>query len=72
MAMNIWNSLGAGRRQQTLGLGQVEIVLPDADGVAATEARLRHHGLQTANDGRTVTVADPWNNTLLLRTPTPA
>ncbi|WP_066039640.1 VOC family protein [Herbiconiux solani] len=72
MAMNVWNSLGAGRRQQTLGLGQVEIVLPDADGVAATEERLRHHGLQTANDGRTVTVADPWNNTLLLRTPTPA
>jgi catechol 2,3-dioxygenase len=67
MAMNVWNSLGAGRRQQTLGLGQVEIVLPDADGVAATDDRLRHHGLQTRNDGRTVTVADPWDNTILLK-----
>ncbi len=67
MAMNVWNSAGAGRRQPTLGLGQVEIVLPDADGVAATEERLRHHGLQTANDGATVTVSDPWNNTILLR-----
>ncbi|WP_290806046.1 VOC family protein [Herbiconiux sp.] len=67
MAMNVWNSQGAGRRQQTLGLGQVEIVLPHADDIAAVDDRLRHHGLQTANDGRTVTVADPWDNTLLLR-----
>jgi catechol 2,3-dioxygenase len=67
MAMNVWNSLGAGRRQQTLGLGQVEIVLPDADGVAETDDRLRHHGLQTRNDGRAVTVADPWDNTILLK-----
>ena len=28
MAMNVWNSKGAGRRQPTLGLGQVEIVVP--------------------------------------------
>jgi catechol 2,3-dioxygenase len=67
MAMNVWNSRGAGRRQQTLGLGQVEIVLPDADDVAATDERLRHRGLQTANDGRSVTISDPWNNTILLR-----
>ena len=61
------NSQGAGRRQQTLGLGQVEIVLPDADEVEAVDARLRHHGLQTANDGRAVTVSDPWDNTILVR-----
>jgi catechol 2,3-dioxygenase len=67
MAMNVWNSAGAGRRQQTLGLGQVEIVLPDADELAATDARLRHHGLQTADDGRSVTVSDPWDNTIVLR-----
>ncbi|MFB2585267.1 VOC family protein [Herbiconiux liukaitaii] len=67
MAMNVWNSRGAGRRQPTLGLGQVEIVLPDAESLGATHERLRHHGLQTRDDGRTVTVADPWNNTILLK-----
>jgi catechol 2,3-dioxygenase len=67
MAMNVWNSAGAGRRQPTLGLGQVEIVLPDAESLGATHERLRHHGLQTRDDGRTVTVADPWDNTILLR-----
>ncbi len=67
MAMNTWNSAGAGRRGLALGLGQVEIVLPDADEVAAADARLRHHGLQTADDGLTVTVNDPWDNTIVLR-----
>jgi catechol 2,3-dioxygenase len=67
MAMNVWNSKGAGRRQPALGLGQVEIVLPDADGVAAADERLRGRGLQTANDGLQVTVSDPWDNTILLK-----
>ncbi|MCS5714009.1 VOC family protein [Herbiconiux sp. CPCC 205716] len=67
MAMNVWNSKGAGRRQPALGLGQVEIVLPDADGVAAADERLRARGLQTANDGLQVTVSDPWDNTILLK-----
>ncbi|MBF4572639.1 VOC family protein [Herbiconiux sp. VKM Ac-1786] len=67
MAMNVWNSRGAGRRQPALGLGQVEIMLPDADGVAAADERLRGRGLQTANDGLQVTVSDPWDNTILLK-----
>jgi catechol 2,3-dioxygenase len=67
MAMNVWNSRGAGRRQPTLGLGQVEIVVPDADDVASTDNRLRHYGLQTTNDGRTLTVSDPWDNTIQVR-----
>lgn len=67
MAMNVWNSAGAGRRRLALGLGQVEIVVPDADDVAATDERMRDHDLQTAHDGRTLTVSDPWDNTVLIR-----
>ena len=35
MAMNTWNSAGAGRRARTLGLGQVDIVLPTSDDLGA-------------------------------------
>ena len=35
MAMNTWNSRGAGRRRYTLGLGEVEIRLPSADDLGA-------------------------------------
>ncbi|MCJ1698087.1 VOC family protein [Rathayibacter festucae] len=64
MAMNTWNSLGAGRRQLALGLGQVEIVVPAADDLGALGERLRSAKVATADDGRTLSFEDPWANTL--------
>jgi len=64
MAMNTWNSLGAGRRQLALGLGQVEIVVPAADDLGALGERLRAASVATADDGRTLSFEDPWANTL--------
>ncbi|MBO0983377.1 VOC family protein [Rathayibacter sp. SD072] len=64
MAMNTWNSLGAGRRQLALGLGQVEIVVPGADDVGALEERLRHARIATQDDGRTLGFEDPWANAI--------
>jgi catechol 2,3-dioxygenase len=62
MAMNVWNSRGAGRRQQTLGLGKVEIVVPTPDDMGALGERMAHYGLATRDDGRAVEVDDPWGN----------
>ncbi|MCO7203035.1 VOC family protein [Microbacterium sp. CnD16-F] len=64
MAMNVWNSRGAGPRMPALGLGRVDLALPDRDGLGELSERLRHHGVQAADDGRTVTFTDPWRNTL--------
>jgi len=66
MAMNTWRSRGAGVRTRALGLGQVDIVLPDADELGATAERLRHHGLAVRDDGRTLEVDDPWGTVLRL------
>ncbi len=69
MAMNIWNSRGAGPRMPALGLGRVDLVLPDADALGALGERLRDHGLQVRADadaaGATLGFTDPWNNRLL-------
>jgi catechol 2,3-dioxygenase len=62
MAMNVWNSRGAGRRQPTLGLGQVEIVVPTLDEVGALGERLAHYGIPARDDGQAVSVDDPWGN----------
>ncbi|WP_285115280.1 VOC family protein [Leifsonia sp. fls2-241-R2A-40a] len=62
MAMNTWNSRGAGRRRLALGLGEVELRLPSADAVGALEERMRHYGVQTRDDGRTLAFDDPWAN----------
>lgn len=67
MAMNTWNSRGAGPRQLALGLGRVDIHVPSVDDVAALSERMRHFGVQTRDDGQTVAVNDPWGNQILVR-----
>lgn len=62
MAMNVWNSRGAGPRFPSLGLGQVDIVLPTSDDVVELTERMTHFGVRSADDGRTVTLRDPWEN----------
>ena len=62
MAMNVWNSQGAGRRQPTLGLGQIDIVVPGADDLGALTERMKHFGVATRDDGQTVSIDDPWAN----------
>lgn len=69
MAMNVWNSRGAGRRQQTLGLGRVDIEVPDADALGELGERLAHYGVETRDDGRTVELEDPWANRILVTVP---
>ncbi|MDH6182513.1 catechol 2,3-dioxygenase [Microbacteriaceae bacterium SG_E_30_P1] len=62
MAMNTWNSLGAGRRGLGLGLAQVDIEVPSSDDVGALVERMRHYGVDTRDDGQTVSFDDPWAN----------
>ena len=62
MAMNTWNSKGAGPRQLALGLAQVDIRVPAADDIGALTERLGHFGVQTRDDGRSVSFSDPWGS----------
>ncbi|MBK1789165.1 VOC family protein [Prauserella cavernicola] len=66
MAMNVWKSRGAGRRQQTLGLGRVDIEVPSADDVGELIERMRHYQVPVQDDGRTVNFEDPWANAVSL------
>jgi len=62
MAMNTWNSAGAGPRLPALGLASVDIEVPSADDLGALGERMRHFGVHARDDGRTVTFDDPWAN----------
>lgn len=69
MAMNVWNSRGAGTRGATLGLGDVSITVPtrtDLDGVVT---RLEAFGAPVADDGRSITTRDPWNTQITVGLP---
>jgi catechol 2,3-dioxygenase len=62
MAMNVWNSKGAGPRLPALGLAEVAIRVPSTDDVGALTERLGHFGVATRDDGQTVSFDDPWAN----------
>ncbi|QDC26719.1 VOC family protein [Georgenia yuyongxinii] len=67
MAMNTWNSAGAGPRVPALGLGTVDIVLPSTEQVAAVSGRLAADGVQLRHDGAVLRLNDPWNNLIEIR-----
>lgn len=60
VAMNTWNSGGAGPRAASLGLADVAITVPAREDLDALAARLKRAGLQHADAGRAITVNDPW------------
>lgn len=62
MAMNVWNSRGAGPRRDTLGLGEVLIEVPAGDDVGALADRLRTAGVQSHHTGAELRFEDPWRN----------
>lgn len=68
MAMNTWNSAGAGRRSPALGLGRVDIVLPGADDLGSVAERMAHFGVAVRDDGRSLAFEDPWANAIRLTT----
>ena len=62
MAMNTWNSSGAGPRLPALGLAQIDIQVPTADDLGSLGERLGHYGVATRDDGKTLAFDDPWAN----------
>ena len=62
MAMNVWNSRGAGPRKDTLGLGEVLIQVPGSDDILAAADRLKAAGVATQHDGLELRFEDPWRN----------
>lgn len=64
MAMNVWNSRGAGPRKDTLGLGEVLITVPNQDEVGALADRLKLAGIANHHTGAELRFEDPWRNQL--------
>ena len=71
IAMNTWNSAGAGPRAASLGLGTVTVTVPGRDDLDALAARLTARSIQFADDGRSITTADPWQTEVRVALPNP-
>jgi catechol 2,3-dioxygenase len=66
MAMNIWKSRGAGRRQLALGLGEVRIQLQSEEVVASAKDRLIFSGGVVHDTETGFITEDPWGNAVSL------
>lgn len=64
MAMNVWNSRGAGPRKDTLGLGEVLINVPTEEEVGKLAERLSFAKVENHHTGAELRFMDPWNNQL--------
>ncbi|WP_422933443.1 VOC family protein [Sinomonas sp. P47F7] len=64
MAMNVWNSRGAGPRKDTLGLGEVLINVPGNEDLLAAADRLKSAGVATQHTGLELRFDDPWRNSI--------
>lgn len=71
IAMNVWNSKGAGPRAAGLGLGDVAVRVPGPADLDALRARLGLRQIPFADDGRSVVVNDPWGTQVTVALPDP-
>ncbi|GGC96469.1 glyoxalase [Tersicoccus solisilvae] len=69
VAMNTWNSAGAGPRAASLGLGDVAVTVPGREDLDALTARLTAKGLAFADTGSSVVVNDPWGTQVTVGLP---
>jgi catechol 2,3-dioxygenase len=69
IAMNVWNSRGAGPRAASLGLGNVSVTVPGSDDLDALKARLRARAIDFDSDGRSLAVTDPWGTPVTISLP---
>lgn len=69
VAMNTWNSAGAGPRAASLGLGNVAITVPGRDDLDALVARLKNKKVSYTDNGTSVLTVDPWNTQVSISLP---
>lgn len=60
IAMNTWNSRGAGPRAASLGLADVAVTVDHREELDALTARLRASGRTVEDNGSSVRTVDPW------------
>ncbi|GAA1485948.1 VOC family protein [Brachybacterium fresconis] len=69
VAMNTWNSRGAGPRATSLGLADVAITVPGREDLDALAGRLTAARSRFADEGRSVSVTDPWGTPVTISLP---
>ena len=65
MAMNTWQSAGASKRDPSLGLAEIKLILPNDGSIDRLANRLQANQLSYVEKSGNLHVNDPWNNQLV-------
>ena len=65
--MNTWESKGASKRPETLGLHSVEMKLASPEDLAKLKDRLSKKNIPLEEKNNTLQFSDPWGNILIMR-----
>ena len=68
MAMNTWLSQGADKRDPSLGLAEIKLILPNDGSIDHLANRLSINNLSHIQKNNQIYVNDPWNNQLVFTT----
>lgn len=68
IGLNTWESDGAGKRGETLGLKQLEFILPTRNDIENVKQKLIANDLPIKDTKSSVQFSDPWNNSIKIRT----
>lgn len=67
IGMNTWESDGALKRGETLGLKQFEVLVTKKDFMQGLKKRLIAQNIPIIASENSITFSDPWNNTIVAR-----
>ena len=66
IGMNVWESAGAGKRGETLGLRSFEIKIPDLKEMTALKERLKEANIGFKEHPDGISLQDPWDTTIIV------
>ncbi len=66
LGMNTWESSGAGKRGETLGLSSFELILPTSNDIVRLKERLEKNNVEHKNIEKSIEFTDPWGNRILV------
>ncbi len=67
IGLNTWESLGANKRRETLGLKQFEFILPTIEDLDSLRKRLEKNNIIVHEKDNAILFSDPWNNQIKVK-----
>lgn len=67
IGLNTWESAGAGKRKETIGLKKIEFILPTHEDLNTVKQNLKTNTISIQDKHSSIKFSDPWNNFISIK-----